>query len=80
MSFGVEDAIALNASGNTTLNARENITVNQINAQSLGNGRGGNFEEEYEKYFGENLTNEVVTVESINMMLAISTGRLRFTG
>ncbi|HEY9613220.1 CHAT domain-containing protein, partial [Allocoleopsis sp.] len=51
ITAGILNSSSSENGGNITLNARGTINVNQINAQSLGNGRGGNVDITANKFF-----------------------------
>jgi hypothetical protein len=51
ITTGILDSSAFGNSGNVTLNARGNIKASQINAQSLGSGRGGNVDITTQSFF-----------------------------
>ncbi|GAB4194639.1 MAG: hypothetical protein Fur006_40540 [Coleofasciculaceae cyanobacterium] len=51
ITTGILDSSSTDNGGNVTLNARENVTVSQINAQSLGIGRGGNVDITANRFF-----------------------------
>ncbi|HEY9614932.1 CHAT domain-containing protein, partial [Allocoleopsis sp.] len=51
ITTGILNSSSLGDAGNIKLDARGNITVNQIDAQNLGNGRGGNVDITANKFF-----------------------------
>jgi filamentous hemagglutinin family protein len=66
------DTSAFGNGGNVTLNARGNINVSQINAQSLGSGRGGNVDITTESFF--KATNAFQDRNGINASISTAGG------
>lgn len=69
---GILDSSNLNDGGDITLNARGNIKVSQINAQSLGNGSGGNVDITTPSYF--QATDSFIDQNNINASISAAGG------
>ncbi|EDX78711.1 haemagglutination activity domain protein [Coleofasciculus chthonoplastes PCC 7420] len=69
---GILDSSNLNDGGDITLNARGNIKVSQINAQSLGNGSGGNVDITTPSYF--QATDSFIDQNNINASISVAGG------
>ncbi|EDX72941.1 hypothetical protein MC7420_2559 [Coleofasciculus chthonoplastes PCC 7420] len=69
---GILDSSNLNDGGDITLNARGNIKVSQINAQSLGNGRGGDVDITTPSYF--QATDSFIDQNNINASISVAGG------
>jgi len=66
------DSSNLNDGGDITLNARGNIQVSQINAQSLGNGSGGDVDITTPSYF--QATDSFIDQNNINASISVAGG------
>ncbi|MFW5665486.1 MAG: CHAT domain-containing protein [Coleofasciculus sp.] len=69
---GILDSSNLNDGGDITLNARGNIKVSQINAQTLGNGSGGNVDITTPSYF--QATDSFIDQNNINASISVAGG------
>ncbi|MEW6494955.1 MAG: CHAT domain-containing protein [Cyanobacteriota bacterium] len=72
ITTGILDSSAFGNGGNVILNARGNIEVSQINAQSLGSDRGGNVDITTESFF--RATNSFVDRNGVNASLSTAGG------
>ncbi len=72
ITTGILDSSAFGDGGDVMLNARGNIQVNQINAQSLGSGRGGNVDITTQSFF--RATNSFQDRNGVNASISTAGG------
>jgi CHAT domain-containing protein len=72
ITTGILDSSSLGNGGNVTLNARGNINVSQINAQSLGSSRGGNVDITTHSFF--QATNSFQDRNGVNASISTAGG------